>query len=86
MPQPSLNTVFLCTIVSSLRRLRARFSATRATRWLPTRVMTRTEMVMSSVGRNSPDPATTLRSGWKPSLFSRTMIRSTSSRRHPMSG
>ena len=42
------------------------------------RVITRTEMVMSSLGRNSPEPATTLRSGWKPSLFSRTITRSTS--------
>ena len=29
----------------------------------PPRVMTRTEIVTSSVGRNSPEPATTLRSG-----------------------
>ena len=50
MPQPSLNTVFLWTSVSCLRRLRASSSAARATLRLPVREMTRTEIVISSLG------------------------------------
>jgi len=58
--------------------VRARSKAARATLAEPARVITRTEIVTSCVGRNSPEPATTLRSGWKPSLFSRTITKSTS--------
>jgi len=53
---------------------------------LSVRVITRTDSVTSSLGRNSPEPTSMLRSGWKPSLFSRTITRSTSSCRQPMPG
>jgi hypothetical protein len=79
MPQHNLKLGALCTAATRLRRrVFAISNAVRATRFDPVRVITRMPIEISSLGRYSPMPATTVPERASPSVVSRTKTMSTS--------